>query len=166
MVAKEGRGAMIARMLLYPPLAIEVRVDGKLVSDGGPFARAKSDRASRCDVRVHASSDPGLQYAASGDVGGLFELRRGASPPKLATHGVVVGASDETLAGVELTFLQDPDGDEWGRTTTDAQGAYSASVPAGDYLVMLARPDGRTYDLRVGITEAGELNLLWPAGSK
>jgi hypothetical protein len=166
MIAKEGRGAVTARMLLYPPLAIELRIDGKIVADGAPFARAKSERASRCDVRVHCPSGRDLQFAASGDVGGLFELQRRASPPKLALHGVVVGSSDETLAGVELAFLADPDGDEWARTTTDAKGAYSVSVPAGDYLVMLARPGGRTYDLRVGITEAGELNLLWPAGSK
>ena len=165
MTAQEGRGAAIARMLLYPPLAIEVRVDGKLVSDGAPFARAKSDRASRCDVRVHCPGGRDLQFAASGDVGGLFELQRRPSPSKIAMHGLVVGPNDETLAGVELAFLADPDGDEWARTTTDAKGAYTVAVPAGDYLVMLARP-GRTYDLRVGITETGELNLLWPAGSK
>jgi hypothetical protein len=166
MVAKEGRGAVVARMLLYPPLALEVRVDGKLVADGSPFARAKSDRASRCDVRVHVSNAPGLQYAATGDVGGLFELQRHASPAKLALHGVVVGSNDEPLSGVELAFLADPDGDEWARTTTNAKGEYSAAVPAGDYLVMLARTGGATYDLRVGITEARELDLLWPAAGR
>jgi len=166
MAAQPGRGEATARMLLYPPFVLEVRIDGKLVVDGMPFARAVSDRASRCDVRVHLSDAPGLQFAATGDVGGLFELQRSASPPKLELHGVVVGPNDEPLSGVELAFLADPDGDEWARATTNAKGEYSAAVPAGDYLVMLARQDGRTHDLRVGIPEARELDVLWPTGGR
>ena len=155
--ASQGRAASPPRLQMFPALALEVRVDGAVVADGAPFARVRAERAGKCEVRV---------YAASGDDGGLFELQVAAGPPTLALHGVVVGADDEQLAGVELAFLRDPDGDEWARTTTGADGSYSVSVPAGDYLVLLAAKDGRTHEIRMGISAAAALDLLWPADTK
>jgi hypothetical protein len=61
-----------------------------------------------------------------------------------AISGQAVDATGAALAGVSIYIRVVPDNGEVYQTTTDANGAYSVSVPEGVYLIV-AEYEGGTY---------------------
>ncbi|MCP3917380.1 MAG: carboxypeptidase regulatory-like domain-containing protein [bacterium] len=97
--------------------------------------------------------------ARGSNPGGLFDLELQRDPPFVHVHGTVGDHEDEPVAGVELHFVREPDFDDLGRATTDAQGRYRQPLLPGAYTIVLA--GSRADPVRTTIAADREVNLIF-----
>jgi hypothetical protein len=133
-----------------------LELDGAPVA-AGTFALVRAERAGLLAITVsHAEPD-----ATEAD-GTLFDLVLERNPRKVELTGLVVDREDRPLAGVELEFLREPDGETLGRCTTSETGTWSHAVLPGDLTVRLRRAGERSVtEVSTHAATSGELNLLW-----
>ena len=105
--------------------------------------------------------------AKTANGGGLFDLVVERALYLVRVHGVVVDSDDQPLAGVELHFLREPDGDLLATGRSDEQGRYQLTVMPGRLAIQMRRGESAAREaVRVQVDADMQLDLVFLPGAR
>lgn len=150
----------------FPHYVIEpLGVAGTARAVGSRWIRADATGVYPFHVRIDPERGGAGSRRGAPVSGGLFELFIDRSPRAHSIEGLVVDRTDEPLAGLALSFRQEPDGVLYGEAITDFEGAYRIGLADGVYSVRMEDAQGRRQTFRTMIDGPRRLDALFDPGS-
>lgn len=149
----------------FPHYVIEpLEAGGAGRATGSRWIRAEATGVYPFVVRIddaRRSTGGGRGGVPEPVAGGLFELFINRSPRAHSIEGLVVDRADDPIAGLALTFRQEPDGVLYGEAITDFEGNYRIGLADGVYSVRMEDAQGRRQNFRTKIDGPRRLDALF-----